>query len=427
MKRFISILYLTLISVTAVSAQITLDQCIAMADKNYPLIRKYRIVENLSAISLSDIGKKWLPHITAYGQATAQNEVPAFPETFQHILSQMDADMKGLGKYQYKAGIDLNQNIWDGGSSAAERRIERANLLQSDAALDVKMYEMHERVITIFFAILLQEEKIAQSVSTERLLQANMSRIESLFRNGVVMQSDVDMVKAQLLTVRQNMADMRAMLRGYRDVLSVFIGEDLNDRELELPEEENILNLTSDRPELDLFDSQLRLNEVRMSALDSSLRPRIGLFAQAYYGYPGLNYFESMMNRRLSFNILAGVRIAWSIDPFYTRRNNRSRIAMSSENIRNDREIFLFNSHIQTQSQNAAIEGLREVIKNDRVIVDLRENIRKAAESQLANGIIDTTSLLGKITDESQARLTMQLHRIQLIYSIYQLKYILNR
>ena len=66
-------------------------------------------------------------------------------------------------------------------------------------------------------------------------------------------------------------------------------------------------------------------------------------------------------------------------------------------------------------------------MKEDSRIIDLRANVRKAAESQLANGIIDATALLTKISDENIARLTAQLHEIQLIQEIYQLKYTLDR
>ena len=63
---------------------------------------------------------------------------------------------------------------------------------------------------------------------------------------------------------------------------------------------------------------------------------------------------------------------------------------------------------------------------NDR-IVELRKNVRKAAESQLDNGVIDATDLLTKLTEEKQARLTASYHEIQLLQSIYQLKHTLNR
>lgn len=66
-------------------------------------------------------------------------------------------------------------------------------------------------------------------------------------------------------------------------------------------------------------------------------------------------------------------------------------------------------------------------MKDDARIVSLRQNVRAAAESQLNNGVIDATALLTKITDENLARINSTYHEIQLLQSIYQLKYILNR
>ena len=155
--------------------------------------------------------------------------------------------------------------------------------------------------------------------------------------------------------------------------------------------------------------------------------PKIGLFAQAYYGYPGFDYFKSMMNRDLSFNILAGVKASWNIDSFYTKKNRLNKIDLDLSNIEIEREIFLFNSNLQTEKDLEAIEGLKKVMEDDEEIIELRQNVRKAAESQLRNGIIDATALLSKITDENIARLTAKLHEIQYIQQIYNLKNTLNQ
>ena len=56
--------------------QITLDFCLSKADENYPLIKKYELVEKTKDISLSDINKQWLPTVDIFGQAGIQNNVP---------------------------------------------------------------------------------------------------------------------------------------------------------------------------------------------------------------------------------------------------------------------------------------------------------------------------------------------------------------
>lgn len=155
--------------------------------------------------------------------------------------------------------------------------------------------------------------------------------------------------------------------------------------------------------------------------------PKIGLFAQAYYGYPGFDNFKSMMNRDLSFNVLAGIKVSWNIGSLYTKKNSEQKIRIASDNIAADRDLFLFNTSLQTQQQVDRVNEIGNVMKEDARIVRLRANVRRAAESQLENGVIDATALLAKITEENQARLSATYHEIQLIQSIYQLKYTLNR
>ncbi|MDE6340566.1 MAG: TolC family protein, partial [Muribaculaceae bacterium] len=141
-----------------------------------------------------------------------------------------------------------------------------------------------------------------------------------------------------------------------------------------------------------------------------TLMPKLGFFAQAYYGYPGFNYFQSMMNRDMSFNVIAGVKVSWNIDSFYTHKNTRRKTKLNLEIIDADREVFLFNTRLQTAAQMETIKGFREVMKDDDRIMALRRNVRRAAESQLANGVIDATALLSKISDENIASLNAKLH-----------------
>lgn len=65
-------------------------------------------------------------------------------------------------------------------------------------------------------------------------------------------------------------------------------------------------------------------------------------------------------------------------------------------------------------------------MRDDNKIVELRTAVRKAAESQLANGVIDITALLTKISEETAAKLTSHYHEIQLVKEIYNLKYTLG-
>lgn len=103
------ILFLTLLysACPGLRAQLTLEYCLDRARENYPAIRQYGIIEKTSALDLSDINKGWLPQATVYAQGTVQNDVPAFPAALDGVLEQLGQSERGLGKVQYKVGVDL--------------------------------------------------------------------------------------------------------------------------------------------------------------------------------------------------------------------------------------------------------------------------------------------------------------------------------
>lgn len=426
-KAIITFLLLCMFSPGLRAEVITIEQCVEKAMENYPLVRKYDLLASTCDIALSDINKGWLPRINTSAQATVQNVVPSFPDALSGMLSQMGQSFEGLGKLQYKIAMELSQNIWDGGVSSARRRVQKAETQVRQEAMDVELYQVRQRVENLFFAILLSEEQIKLNQNTVSLLRSNLDKLQSMLQNGTAMQSDVDMLEAQALVIEQNIVMAQSSADGYRKVLEIFIGASLNDCELERPSMSMPESSDSNRPELNLFEGKLRLVEAGQRLSDTSIMPKIGLFAQAYYGYPGYDYFKSMMNRDLSFNILAGVKVSWNIDSFYTQKNNSLRNAIEMQNIHADKDVFLFNSDIQSASVMESINGLRSIMSKDKEIISLREKVRKSAESQLENGVIDATAFLTKVNDENQAVLTASFHEIELLQEIYNLKYILNQ
>lgn len=411
----------------SMSAQVTIEECVSLANDNYPLISKYGLIDAVRDVTLSDIDKSWLPQVTVYGQATVQNAVPSFPEALSDMMSKLGNDLSGMSNFQYKAGVDINQTIWDGDASKNRREAARASAAQEKAAMDVQLYAVRERVENLYFGILLIEEQMKQVKNTLALLEANVKHLTSMKANGVAMQSDVDMLQAQCLTTKQQLVQAENTTKSYRKLLGLYVGRDMSAQQLVMPAAMMPGDQSTNRPELKLFDASLYSNSLTERNVKSSLMPRIGFFAQAYYGYPGYDYFKSIMERTATFNVIAGVRASWDVGAFYTKKNSLHKMPLKAQEIDNDREVFLFNNSLQAQSASDRIDELRAVMADDDEVVQLRTNVRKAAESQLSKGVIDATALLSKITDENQARLTAAYHQVQLVQSIYQLKYTLNR
>lgn len=427
MKLRMLIAPLLALSSLCAMAQISLEQCLAKAEENYPLIKKYDLIAQTQSLSLDEINKMWLPGVNVYAQGSGQNAVAEFPAALTDLMAQMGREMKGLSHWQYKVGLDVTQTIWDGGATAAQRKALRASSSENEAQLAVSLYSVRERVMSLYFGALLTQEQIRQQEVSIELLRANLNKIRSMIAGGVAMQSDADNVEAQLLSALQKVTEARGALGARMAMLSLYVGEDLQAQQLLKPAKLMPGSMTSNRPELTLFNAQTARNDARRAEIKTGLMPKVSAFMQSFYGYPGFNNFEAMMNRKLSFNIIGGIKIQWNLNQFYTRNSALQKIEMANRSVAAERETFLFNSSLQSSGQSAEIRNLEEVISSDADIIRLRASVRKAAEAQLDNGVIDTVSLLGKLTDETQARLNADFHEIKLLQTIYQLKYTLNQ
>lgn len=425
MKRFILFLLLA-VPATRLSAQ-SLDECRRLARENYPEIRQYDLIAQTEQYDLSNAARAWIPQVAFSAQATWQTATPTYPEALGNILAANGIETAGVRKDQYKAAIDVAQNIWDGGQSKAHRAIAQAEAAEQRSRVDVNLYDLQSRVDNLYFGILLLDERVAQTEAMIGLLESNLSRTRAYTKNGVATQADADAIEAELLTARQTLEQAIASRGSYRRMLELFIGQPLDAGTPERPALPEVNDRHPNRPELALFNAQTQKIDAQRKAVKSGLTPRFSAFAQGYYGYPGLDMFKSMVSTDWRLDAVVGVRMSWNIGAFYTRRNQLEKLNVAQRQIDVQRDIFLFNTQLQTTQQDSEIDRLQKAVADDQRIVELRRSVRMAAESQLENGIIDATDLLRKITDETSAALGRSTHEIELLQTIYRLKHTLNQ
>ncbi|WP_295937343.1 TolC family protein [uncultured Alistipes sp.] len=426
MKRIL-IFCCCLFTASGAFAQLTLEECRRLARENFPEIRQYDLIRQTAEYSLSNARRDYLPKLSLSAQATWQNEVSAFPDALTKMLEAQNMSLKGMNKDQYKVMLELNQTIWDGGKSSADKRIARAESDEQVRSTDVDLYALEERVDNLYFGILLYDERIDQTRLTLELLRNNLDKMRSMLRNGVAMQTDADAIEAELLTVNQQLTQVEASRDSYRRMLSVFVGRPLQDEPLVRPEAVEPASVEPERPELALFEAQIDKFEAQQSLVKSSSRPRFGLFAQGYYGYPGLNFMEAMNSSDWSWNAVVGVQMSWNFGSYYTKKNSLNKLRTAQRQVEVQRDVFLFNTRLQTTEESGEIIRLRKALADDDRIVTLRRSVREAAESKLRNGVIDTNDLLGKITDEATATTARSAREIELLKAIYELKHTINQ
>ena len=401
----------------------SLEECQQAAESNYPLIQQYGLIEKTTELTVANIQKGWLPQVSASAQATYQSDVMAWPDEMKGMLGQMGLNFEGLKKDQYRVGIDVQQTVFDGGAIRSQKEIARLQGNVQTAQNEVNLYNVRKRVNEMYFSLLMLDEQIRMNKDLQTLLEGNERKLESMVKSGTAAGSDWQSVKAERLNAMQQMTSLESQRRMLYAVLSRFCGIEV--RAVQKPNA-TMGSGTVNRPEMQLFDSQLRLADAQEKALDAAVKPRLGVFVQGFYGYPGYNMFEDMMKHEWSLNGMIGARLTWNIGALYTRKNDKAKIQFQRNMIENSRDVFLFNNSMEQLQQNENIARYRKLISADDEIISLRSAVRKAAESKLSHGIIDVNDLVREINSENAARIQKSVHEIEMLKEVFDNKYTTN-
>lgn len=417
---------------TASATRYTLDSCYVYARDNYPMIRQYDIIQKLGELSARDALSVYVPQITLGGEAAYYSDVVAFPDKIEELFSQFAGmDFEGLKNDQYKVLLDINQNIWDGGYSGAKKQAAIAEAQVSAMETATELYKLKSKVTEVYFGILTTDAMIEQNDIAAGILKDNEKILEACLENGVAMESDLNAIRAEILSNEQNRIRLVGARDTYIHLLSLITGRPMDFRtEFLIPEAtvyrqeygENEVK----RYELALFDAREAALDARRKMIDAAVIPSFSLFAQGYYGYPGMNMFDDMLDYKWGFNGVVGIRFRWNVSGLFTRKNRLGQLEQSRRSIELQRETFLFNNRLEQTGKSAEIEQMLAIMEQDERIIVLRSSVREASEAKLANGTITANDLVRDIAAEFRARLDKSLHELEYLQKIYEMKYIVN-
>ena len=415
-------LFLALVSYAPCFAQLSIEACYEKARANYPLIKQYGLIEKTKEYNLSNAAKGYLPQVTFSAQATYQSDVTEIPIDLDAI-GLTGVEIPSVSQDQYKMELALSQTLWDGGAIRSERKALHTQAEVDQRDMDVSMYAINERVNQLYFGVLLAEAQLEQNKVLQAELRRNCDQVSSYIKNGIANQSDLDAIQVDLLKAKQTEAQFEHTKRAYREMLSRLIGEEIGEEtRLVKPEAVRPLTKENNRPELELYQAQIRNLRAQDSRITAGMMPKLGLFVTGGYGKPGLDMFED--NFKVYY--LAGVKLSWNLGSLYTVKDDRRKIQTSIRAIETQRETFLFNTSLDVAQRDASIDKYVAQLKYDDEIIALRGSVKRASEAKMANGTLSGTDLTRDIHAEQSAIQDKILHEMELLQAIYNLKYVTN-
>jgi outer membrane protein TolC len=407
MKRVLTVLLVLPAMLRSQTQSLTLQQAYDLAQQNYPLIKQRELIKLTSEYSVDNLGKGFFPQINLMGQATYQSAVT------QVKLPAPGIFIEPLSKDQYRIIGDVNQLIYDGGAIKQQKNIQELSGDVEEQRVEVELYKLKERINQIFLGVLFLDEQLKQVDLVKADLNNGVKRVEAQVNNGTAFKSNLNVLKAELLKADQRAIELKASRKGYIDVLSLFINQQLpEDFVLVKPNVQGpLLSGDIQRPELKLYTTQEKLLGDQFKLVGSRNKPKASLFLQAGYGRPGLNLFTNDFD----FFYTSGIRLNWSIGGLYTQKDEKKIIELNQKSVEIQKEVFLLNTNTQLKQQQAEVLKWQKLVATDNDIIDLRIKVKEAARAQLENGVITANDYLREVNAEDQARQSLILHDLQLL------------
>ena len=400
------ILTLSVLMTSGLTAQkITLEYCLQKAAETSPLAMQKLHYQTIEELNSKNISNTYLPSVFINGQASYQSDVFSFPNN-----PLFDSPI--IPKDQYKLTLDVTQKIYDGGMAKNQRLAESAKVLADAQASEIDIYEIKTTVTSLYFSALMYQENIQILKNLLTALTDQQKMIDAQVAGGVVLKSAANEFRKQILTTEQQVLSASMDQRALLDMLGKWIGEEITASDaLEFPAEEfEFAQLTNNRPELRLLDSQHAYMESMKNVVGVKRQPMLMAMAQAGIGQPNTyNFLET----DFSDFYFVGLKLSWQILDFGTVKNEKSVLATNQAIAMANKQYFEKSIDIGLTKELAEVNKLKALLLKDDEIVSVQTDIVASAYSQLQNGVITPTEYLLQLNAKTQAELSRQLHAIQ--------------
>lgn len=390
--------------------ELTLQKAYDLARENYPLIQQKSLLEKSSFLTIENIKTAYLPQVAINGQATYQSDVTSIPINLSSIFPGVN--IPSPSKDQYKFAANLNQLIYDGGTTKIQKQIQQKANLVDEQKVEVELYQLKDRINQLYLGVLLLDAQLKQDSLARGNVNIGLKTVNAQVQNGTAFRSSALVLEAQLLQYDQNEIVIKANKEQLLKVIELFIRQPLSkDVKLQTPVIAETLDEDILRPEIKMYNLQDSLLYSQQSFIKTKNIPKISLFGEGGYGRPGLN----MLSNDFALYGIGGVKLSWSLSGFYTSKREKEIVNVNQKINQVQRDVFLFNTNIQLTQQQNEIGKLKQLVAVDDKLIDVRRVITESSKAQLQNGVITSNDYLREVNNEDQTRQSLILHQIQLL------------
>ncbi len=290
---------------------LNVDRLQEAALKSDPRVNQRDLLRAATDLRVKVIGADRLPQVEFNGEGTHQSDVT------RPTFGIPGVTIPDFPKDRWQTTLDVEQRLYDGGDVARRRELEEARHAESQAALDVELYQLRSDVNSAFFSAFLLEKRSAEYEALVADLDARLRTVRAQVEAGTALGRDAAEIEAEWVRAGLQRDEARASRRASLAILSDLVGQPIDTSAvLVLPTDEperahpgdlGTVAALRQRPEFDQFRQSRARLEKEVAYTSTENRPRVFAFGQAGVGLPGLDQFRQSSDAFYR----AGVRVEW--------------------------------------------------------------------------------------------------------------------
>ena len=400
-NNLVTILLLILTISSYAQQKLTIEECYVFAEKNYPIAKQTNFLQQKTSFEIDALNKAKLPKIDINAQATYQSDVIGLPTSLPGV--------EPINKDQYRATLDVNQLLYNGGMINANTKLKEAQMLTQQQLVAVNLYQLKSRINYSYMMILLWQDQRELLLAKQSTIHSKIKEVKSGVKNGAMLPSSVQVLEAELLKLEQALTENTFQrikeLQNLAGLTSTTIKEN---SVLERPS--TTLETNGVRPEMKFFELQQDQIEASKNIISKSNLPKLNAFGQAGYGNPGLN----MLNNSFDDFYMVGLKLNWNVFDWNKSKSEKQALDIAKEIVTTEKETFETNNQMQLNELKSEISKLETIIKTDSQIILLRDKVVQSSDSQMRNGVITTSEYVTELNQLFDAKTNQKVHQTQL-------------
>ncbi len=382
----------------------SIDEALKDAEIHAPASLNYNLTETENRIKRKNIGSKMLPQFSLGGQSTYQSETSGLD------ISVPGFSIPRLSKDQYKVQLDASQMIYDGGTTSIQKKLSDIASELERVQSELEIEQIREQVLQIYFGILEAEMRLEILKTKKDDILSALKKMESAVLNGVVLSSELNHLKAVLLTLSQSESELKSAKKSHIQLLNIYTDQQLDTSTIfYLPEVKVAGEINFNiRPWFKMNQlMQLQLDQSRLFDISMN-RPKMWLFAQGGYGKPGLNFLKN----EFTPYYIAGIKVQWNLQHMYNLSRDREILAIQKQKTEIKRDAYVKQVELKLTGYQNDMDRLSVLLKQDEEIIMLRQEIKKSTLLQVEKGVKTASEFIHVVSEENEAIMNKKLHHL---------------